>query len=440
MRLRARASLPGSRLQHPTEGEPGCEHCEASPISSCSDDEKNERRPLRHLSLLHDAATVARHNAAVARLDHDAAGGVGDFDSPAKLVPLQSETASTDCVLDDCGAGIVGVGPSSKNVLAAFKYPLLSLKLHGLTWKSNENARCDWCTGYCILVSMMFFVFGVLQIVKFDGDITLGPVFMFHIAVVLSWVQSFIGHASFVFGTRRHLRKLLDMWENYRQYHGGIPYKQLYKVASALTMGFNAYLLLLFGTGILVCTFVRPDLASYMVKPFLNYGGRETSLVLWGIGSTITFFLLWVWLEPYIFVATLVHLLKREFVQASKDLSKSVANVDGAGSSPGGGGAAHAHTHIDIEDHRKRHLMLCKITNKMDDMIYGFLIFTYAIDVPVLCAMIFVMFHAENYPNLDWASLSFGLLWFCYVSCHLAALTLNGAFLTSAVSTHQHTH
>ena len=381
-----------SHSQHPGDTPDLHDH---SPISSCSDEEKNERRPLRH----------------PVHLEHEV-----EFDSPAKLV--QGEPNSTD--------GAIECTQSSKNVLAAFKYPLLSLKLHGLTWKSNENTKCDWCTAYCILVTMMFFVFGVLQIVKFDGDITLGPVFMFHIAVVLSWVQSFIGHASFVFGTRRHLRKLLEMWENYRQYHGGIPYKQLYKIASLLTIGFNAYLLCLFGTGILVCTFVKPDLASYMVKPFLNYGGKDTSLVLWCIGSTITFFLLWVWLEPYIFVATLVHLLKREFVQASKDFSKVVQDIDGTSQAD--------HRHIDIEDHRKRHLMLCKITNKMDDMIYGFLIFTYAIDIPVLCAMIFVIFHAENYPNLDWASLSFGLLWFCYVSCHLAALTLNGAFLTSAVS------
>ncbi len=362
--------------------------------SSCSDEEKNERRPLRQ-----------------PHLDNEV-----EFDSPAKLVQVE-EACSNDGTIEP---------HTPKTVQAAFKYPLLSLKLHGLTWKSNESAKCDWCTAYCILVSLMFFTFGVTQIVKFDGDITLGPTFMFHIAVVLSWVQSFVGHASFVFGTRRHMKGFLDMWENYRQYYGGISWKQLHKIASLLTLGFNAYLICLFCTGILVCTFVKPDLASYMVKPFLNYGGQETSYLLWGIGSTVTFFLLWVWLEPYIFVANLVHLLKREFVHASKDFSNAVRNIDGSTTNP--------ERLIDIEDHRKRHLMLCKITNKMDDMIYGFLIFTYAIDIPVLCAMIFVIFHAENYTNLDWASLSFGLLWFCYVSCHLAALTLNGAFLTSAVS------
>ena len=313
----------------------------------------------------------------------------------------------------------------SKNLKSVLRPIFISLRLFGLLWKKDHQAAFDCNTIYAIFVCSLSWLTSFQLFAMYKPRDSYGKDLMKKFASHAWHFQMAIIITSFVYNFYKLFPKFYRRWEWYKRKYGGVPLHLMitftYRITTAMDVTFG----LVFLAFLLGVTIKPPKILLFVMEPFQS-PPRYVVCVYFAINLFIAF----AWLQPFIFLSILALLLRKEFLELTKAFKSALSVTPdlARGKSQGQG------HRLDLEGFRLRHLTLCKICDKLDDMMSPFILSTYILDVPMLGAMIMFMLTNEARTPDNFMSVAAAACAFLVALVHLVGVTVVGATLTAAVS------
>jgi hypothetical protein len=294
-----------------------------------------------------------------------------------------------------------------------------SLRVTGLTYSKRADQKVTFSMLHSVSVVIMTWVnVGRLSLAYTKKD-TFGATLMVKIMVHVWCFQAAVGVTIFLFNFRKHIPELLSHWEKYREDYGGVAVKVVRQKIIRVVIAF--WILFIIFTALMV--FVFSNHFTYLNNLILKQIFAHAQ-VHWSIEYIYQFLNMYVtllYMLPVVAMCILCHILMREYNIITARLRDHVNCGDP----------------VDyIEAIRLRHTSLTKITIKLDDILAGYLLNVYVLDIPILCFNIFVLLFDKTgkvdiFNPFD-INVIAQLGSFFIATVHLTVVTIAAVSLTSA--------
>ncbi len=337
----------------------------------------------------------------------------------------------------------------------------ISMACFGLIWKSHKQlalvGRCDLCTFHCCLTVLLVWLNALQYFATYDNDDTYGQVLFEKITGNLFALQMACGVSMYIYLYHKHIPYFLKQWENYKLSHGGLSLRSMTKHV------FNQVLIM---NVILVCFYILLSLFMLLSKqhihveilvPIHKFIQNPEAMWVKTLYSVAHLYLVMGWLQSIIFTACMCYLLNREFKQLSMQFLKAVQNDHKSNQAierlrsirrqqalfdiPEGHvapliPAVRPVSTFETEQYRKRHLALCKLVTRLDQIMSSYLLFLYLFAVPIVVFLLYGLwdFSSDEYNN-NLTTLFVTIIRLVFFVGLVGSVTRAGASLAAAVST-----
>ncbi len=313
-------------------------------------------------------------------------------------------------------------GCHTKNLKSCLKPLELSLACCGLIWKRNENARVDIHSGYAIGVSLAAWISALRLFAIYDHQDTYGPNLIKKIATQGWHIQIAIIISSFIYKYYMLQPRLVRRWEYYKRKYVGVPLHILmtftYRATTIIDIAFGVILLIF----IITFTVRTPEILLFQIEPFAYDSISPLGAFFYFLFDS---FLVYIWLQPFLYLSIMAMLLRKEYLELTKHFRDAICgNPEAKGKG----------RRLDLEGYRLRHLALCKICEKLDDIMSPFILSTFIVDVPLIVSLVYILASMDTSLVEMFPSVAAAALCFVIAMIHLVGVTVIGATLTAAVS------
>lgn len=314
---------------------------------------------------------------------------------------------------------------SSPTVKEMVRPLFISLKCYGLVLRDREGRTFQCCTIYCIVVLVLLWVNAIRYFAAYIMPDSHGTRLFMKIIIHIWNLQCALSVTVFIAVSYKHAPSFVHLWQDYKDRYGGVPTEKLKSFACRVIMSINMMMISFSVVGVALLSIKLPSLSRVFLVPF----SVEGPVPVWvaAIYFTFHYYIAFCWIQPNIVLVIICILLKREYREFSSDFRSTLVTSDTRGR-PHCGGMS------DIEGHRQRHLLLCKVTDTLDDMFSLFNLLTYLFDIPTICAFIFVLIKNEELFLQDVFALTASIVFFIIALTHVVSVTVAGASLCAAVS------
>ena len=301
----------------------------------------------------------------------------------------------------------------------------ISLKCYGLVLREREGRVVQVCTFYCVCVMCLLWFNALRYFAAYIQPDSHGTRLFMKIVIHIWNLQCALSVTVFILVSYKHVGHFIQLWQAYKNRYGGVPSEKLKGFACRVAMSINIMMLSFAVIGIALFSIKLPSLTSIFLTPFSVQG----PVPVWAAAIYFTFhyYMAFCWIQPNIVLVIICVLLKKEFQEFSSNFRSTLVTPDSRGRPYCGGSS-------DIEGHRQRHLLLCKVTDTLDDMFSLFNLLTFLFDIPTICAFIFVLVKNEDLFAQDVLALTASIVFFVIALTHVVSVTVAGASLCAVVS------
>ena len=335
-----------------------------------------------------------------------------------------SERSSHSMVLPDVREdpgeeGTSGVGKIMRPLF-------ISLKCYGLVLRDRDGHWLQFCTFYCFIVLCLLWFNALRYFAAYMEPDSHGTRLFMKIVIHIWNLQCALSVTVFIVSNYRHIGQFMCLWQTYKNRYRGVPIEKLKGFACRVAMSVNLMILSFAVVGIVLFSIKLPEFTRMFLMPF-NIDGPVPVYVA-AIYFVFHYYISFCWIQPNIILVIICVLLKMEYQEFSSSFRSSIVTPDSRGRPHAGSGS-------DIEGSRQRHLLLCKVTDTLDDMLSLFNLLTYLFDIPTICAFIFVLVKNEDLFAQDAMALTASVVFFIIALMHVVCITVAGASLCAAVCT-----
>lgn len=322
-----------------------------------------------------------------------------------------------------------------------------SMKIFGLIWRRHtEMVRegkvtftPDCHTIHCILLLLLVWINALSFFFGYSGSDTYGNKLFKKITGNLYSVQTACGITSYIYFIHIHIPHILYRWERYKKKYIGISIGAVKRHVFRRVVLLNVAIVILYFLFNLAYFFAdEPD----FYLDFVSVIVKKLPDAIWIriLMDFLYFYINMAWLQSIIFATCVCFLLSCEFNALTDDMNEIVKDK-------GIMGRKHSTSHesfftsneasqksYSIEQYRQRHLELCLLVNRFNNILYIYLFFFYTFSVPMIVLMLYgvTTMDEDSYQRGRASFLTgiMGLVLFVFV---LTWVTLAGTSLAAAV-------
>ena len=184
----------------------------------------------------------------------------------------------------------------------------------------------------------------------------------------------------FVYFNKKYVPSFLSQWENYKLQHRGISLNSMRKNVFKFVLITNIIVFTKVVAVILFYSIWRSDIIHMTMVPFHIFFKEGIPLWAFLLQAIFQVYLFYALFQTLIYIVCLCYLLRREFKNFNKQFATSVHLRNQSiydlksDSIPS-----------EIESYRQRHLELCHLTTRLDDILSVHLLFLYLFAIPMIC-------------------------------------------------------
>ncbi len=223
-----------------------------------------------------------------------------------------------------------------------------------------------------------------------------------------------------MFGMKKYHDPALAKWNTYRETHKGAPAKTLKRYTKRVII---IFFFVFISNAVFVSfyyVYFKPVIIQYIVDKFMT--GSEIDHVIWGVHSLLGIFELWIFCSASLFIALISILLRMEFKAVNHRLQGMTQDRDFPA--------------VDcLERIRLQHRMLKQVVNHINRIISSHLLVVFAMSVPFIFSLIFLLVSTESWKRVDVGTNVYGAVWCISMLLNVVIITLSGAAISSAVGT-----
>ena len=277
---------------------------------------------------------------------------------------------------------------------------------------------------YAVAVSVAAWISALRLFAIYDHQDTYGANLIKKLATQGWHIQMAIIITSFVFKFHLLQPRLVRRWEYYKRKYVGVPLHHMmtftYRATTVIDIAFGVILIIF----VIIFTVRTPDILLFQLEPFAYGSVHAAGAFFYFIFDS---FLVFVWLQPFLYLSIMAMLLRKEFWELTKNFRAAIcATPDSLKLTKG--------RRLDLEGYRLRHLALCKICEKLDDIMSPFILTTFLVDIPLICSLVYILASIDTSLVEMFPSVAAAALCFVIAMIHLVGVTVIGATLTAAVS------
>ena len=355
------------------------------------------------------------------------------------VVHILSEEANPD--LQDLGLSTV------------FRPMVYSSLAFGLTWKRPKTKWCDLHTVHSCLIILILCGQNIAYCFSYSKDDEYGTELFQKVIVHILACQLTVGTSIYLYSKYRNNPSFLRQWENYKIKYGGLTLSYMRQHVCRRIVGINIGAVLFMTVSGLVWIAIRPSLYIQWLFPYVKDAGK-INMALLVFCTFILCYSILIWFQCALNTLVYCSLLKLEFQQLARQFSDDV-NSNITAKSAKRSSLADANIseppHLmtepitvqtpmtqtnECEHFRTRYVSLCRLVQKLDDLLNGYLLALYLFSVPTVILLLYCVadFSSEKY-NTDRLSALMGINSLVMSIVLLVCITSGGNSLTVAVST-----
>ena len=334
----------------------------------------------------------------------------------------------------------------------------ISMACFGLIWKSHKQlalvGRFDLCTMHCCLTVILVWLNALQYFATYDHGDTYGQVLFEKITGNLFALQMACGVSTYIYLYHKHIPYFLKQWENYKLSHGGLSLSSMTKHVNNQVLIMNVILVCFYILLSLFMLLSNQHIHVEIIVPIHKFLEDPEAMWLRILYSLLHLYLVMGWLQSIIFTACMCYLLNREFKQLSMQFLKAVQSdhrtnqaierlrsfrlkhpdIPEGTVAPLITTARHGST-FETEQYRKRHLALCKLVTRLDQIMSSYLLFLYLFAVPIVVFLLYGLwdFSSDDYNN-NLTTLFVTIIRLVFFVTLVGCVTRAGASLAAAVS------
>ncbi len=336
----------------------------------------------------------------------------------------------------------------------------ISMACFGLIWRSQRKfliaERFDLCTVHCCFMIALVWLNALHYFVAYTSDDSYGQVLFKKVTGHLFALQMACGISTYIYFNHKHIPYFLKEWENYKLSHGGLSLSSMTKKVFKRVVVVNILLLCFYSLLSVFLVLSSRRVHVEMSIPIHKYIADPEPLWLKILYAGFNLYIVMAWLQSLIFTACVCNLLNREFKQLAAQFLKA-AHTDGKdrqayerlrnirlkqsldripeGSYSPPSPMAHRTITFETEQYRKRHMALCKLVSRLDQIMSSYLLFLYMFSVPIVVFLLYGLwdYSDEEYSN-DLTTLVINVIRLFFFVMLLGCVTRAGASLAAAVS------
>ncbi len=312
---------------------------------------------------------------------------------------------------------------SDQDLMRTLINPLLILMtLCGQYYQCTPTKRVSCSLIFCIFITVFIWANCFRMFYIYTSSVF--SVFML-LVLIHCWIfEVSISYLIFLLTVCRCLPGFFRNWDHHRhEYPNSLSSKAIRLFIKQVLIIFAilaGIMSLLFFGGMVT---EMSQFIKIMLLPFFK--DREVHVMINMTYACIHVYLIICYMVPVIFIFIISQLLAKEFDHVKIQLQHFVTNQDDAG-------------HETLEIIRCRHLGLCKLVCKFDDVVSALILNACIIDVPIIALHVFgLMTGKEDFiqAHVDWKIFLVVQLSSCCTAIgHILLATLAGAMLSSKVS------
>ena len=151
------------------------------------------------------------------------------------------------------------------------------------------------------------------------------------------------------------------------------------------------------------------------------------------IYSVTGVFEFWVFCSFLLFISVLSDLIQKEFSTNHKNLKNTMERYKNSTSNSNENSSSNRN-HTQIEDIRLQHRFLNQIVTCIDNILAGHLIVMFALTIPYIFSLIFLLLSSKAWTRVDTGTNVYGTVWCASMALNVVILTLSGSSVSTAVS------
>ncbi len=308
------------------------------------------------------------------------------------------------------------LGPLRRSFLPLY----WSLRLVGLTYSKTKSQKVTLSMLHSFSVVFMAWINVGRRIIAYTKDDRYGATLMIKIMVHIWSTQAAIGVTLFVISFRKHIPDMLTMWNKYHQEYHGISPQFIRRRVNQVIIGF--WLSFVIFAALMVFAFSSHF--QYLNNLVISHIFEENSVpyIIKCIYQFFNVYLTVLYMLPCVAIILFCHMMKLEFCLITSRLRCHVTSGDPVEY---------------VEDIRQRHLAMTQILLKFDDIVSGYLLNVYALDIPMLCFNIFIFMFSNDPTDVqdpEGHNIIAQVGSFAVAMTHLSMVTIAAVSLTAAVS------
>ncbi len=326
-------------------------------------------------------------------------------------------------------------------MMQAMKPIYISMSFFGLFWRSKANwmrqKTCvvDMCTVHCCITITLAWLNVLKYFTAYSTTAKYGIHLFEKLGPHLLALQIACGITCHVYHKYLHGPVVFKLWEDYKLKYGGISLAAMRRhilVRVILTDTFFIFIQIIFFTLVLI---LRPKRILAVLLPlyerfaFMNEQAVITAFFI------LHAYLVLAWLQTSLFSMCVNHWLKEEFHQLTHDFSIEMEHKINHSQIENNENTAIDEKVNNIEQHRQRHMELCRIVSRYDSGISMYLLFLYMFSIPIVVLLMYVLWGLEvgtTHESYVSYYMSIGFLVFFLVI--LVATTVSASAIATAVS------
>ena len=338
----------------------------------------------------------------------------------------------------------------------------ISMACFGLIWKSHRKLvvakYVDLCTVHCCFLIGLVWLNALHYFLAYSGGDSYGQALFKKVTGHLFALQVASGISTFIYFNHKHIPFFLKEWENYKLTHGGLSLSTMTKKVFNRVVVVNILLLCFYSLLSVFLILSKRRVHVEMTVPIHKYIMDPEPTWLRILYAVLNLYIVMAWLQSIIFTACMCYLLNREFKQLSAQFLKAVhvdqkarqafdrwRNVrlkqsldkisEGNACPPSPSMGQNRTITFETEQYRKRHLALCKLVSRLDQIMSSYLLFLYLFSVPIVVFLLYGLwdYSDEDYSN-DLTTLMINITRLVFFVVLLGCVTRAGASLAAAVS------
>ena len=253
-----------------------------------------------------------------------------------------------------------------------------SIRICGLQWRSAGSKGFDGHTVHGIIVSGVVTIAFALFFIMYRKDDRVGPELAKKVATHVWQLQALLNIPSFQYTFMSYFHRFVKRWDSYKRKYTGAPLHMMTSFTYRTTAIVDSIFGVIVSLFIIGFTIGRVEFVTYQIRSFYPNDSHDVPPYIYFLFFFFNGGLIFIWMQPLLFLFVLSVLLRREFMELSKNFKAALAL-----------GMESRSKRLDVEGYRLRHIALCKLTMKLDDMVSPYICINYILGMPLLCGLIY---------------------------------------------------